>query len=187
MILGNNGTGKTTLSRALKDKRIESISGESINNLNFVVYNVDYVKANFSENENLPGIFTLGKDNIKIENEIKNLEEQKNELLSKIDNNTVSLGSDNKKSSTGMYLVLFKLKVVYEEQFWNIKTKLEGTSLKDYIGPYRSSKEKFCNQLIGEFEKSINNSDVPRKFDELEKDAKKIGSSANLLKALKRI
>lgn len=77
MIFGNNGTGKTTLSRALKDKRIESISGESINNLNFVVYNVDYVKANFSENENLPGIFTLGKDNIKIENEIKNLEEQK--------------------------------------------------------------------------------------------------------------
>ena len=72
-----------------------------------------------------------------------------------------------------MYLVLFKLKVVYEEQFWNIKTKLEGTSLKDYIGPYRSSKEKFCNQLIGKFEKSINNSDVPRKFDELEKDAKK--------------
>lgn len=187
MIFGNNGTGKTTLSRALKDKRIESISGESINNLNFVVYNVDYVKANFSENENLPGIFTLGKDNIKIENEIKNLEEQKNELLSKIDNNTVSLGSDNKKSSTGMYLVLFKLKEVYEEQFWNIKTKLEGTSLKDYIGLYRSSKEKFCNQLIGEFEKSINNSDVPRKFDELEKDAKKIGSSANLLKALKRI
>lgn len=53
-----------------------------------------------------------------------------------------------------MYLVLFKLKVVYEEQFWNIKTKLEGTSLKDYIGPYRSSKEKFCNQLIGEFEKA---------------------------------
>ena len=123
MIFGNNGTGKTTLSRALKDKRIESISGESINNLNFVVYNVDYVKANFSENENLPGIFTLGKDNIKIENEIKNLEEQKNELLSKIDNNTVSLGSDNKKSSTGMYLVLFKLKEVYEEQFWKVLIK----------------------------------------------------------------
>ena len=77
LIFGNNGTGKTTLSRALKDKRIESVSGESINNLNFVVYNVDYVKENFSEKENFPGIFTLGKNNIEIENEIKNLEEKK--------------------------------------------------------------------------------------------------------------
>lgn len=177
LIFGNNGTGKTTLSRALKDKRIESISGESINNLNFVVYNVDYVKANFSENENFPGIFTLGKNNIEIENEIKNLEEKKNELLSKIDNNTGSLGLDNKKSSTGLYLELFKLKDVYEERFWNIKTKLDGSSLKDYIGPYRSSKEKFSNQLISEYEKSINNCDVPRKFDELEKEAKKIDSN----------
>ena len=149
----NNGTGKTTLSRALKDKRIESVSGESINNLNFVVYNVDYVKENFAEKENFPGIFTLGKNNIEIESEIKNLEEKKNELLSKIDNNTGLLGSDNKKSSTGLYLELFKLKDVYEERFWNIKTKLDGSSLKDYIGPYRSSKEKFSNQLISEYEK----------------------------------
>ena len=187
LIFGNNGTGKTTLSRALKDKRIESVSGESINNLNFVVYNVDYVKENFSEKENFPGIFTLGKNNIEIENEIKNLEEKKNELLSKIDNNTGSLGSDNKKSSTGLYLELFKLKDVYEERFWNIKTKLDGSSLKDYIGPYRSSKEKFCNQLISEYEKSINNCDVPRKFDELEKEAKKIDSNQqNIISPIKK-
>lgn len=187
LIFGNNGTGKTTLSRALKDKRIESVSGESINNLNFVVYNVDYVKENFAEKENFPGIFTLGKNNIEIENEIKNLEEKKNELLSKIDNNTGSLGSDNKKSSTGLYLELFKLKDVYEERFWNIKTKLDGSSLKDYIGPYRSSKEKFCNQLISEYEKSINNCDVPRKFDELEKEAKKIDSNQqNIISPIKK-
>lgn len=177
LIFGNNGTGKTTLSRALKDKRIEITSGESINNLNFIVYNIDYVKANFSENENLPGIFTLGKDNIEIENNIKQLEDKINKLQSKIDNCNETLGVDNKKSSTGMYLELFKLKEVYEERFWNIKTKLEGSSLKDYIGPYRSSKEKFCNQLICEYEKSKNDGCVPRKFDELEEEAKKIDSN----------
>ena len=61
---------------------------------------------------------------------------------------------------------------------------LEGSSIKDYIGPYRSSKEKFCNQLICEYEKSKNDGCVPRKFDELKEEAKKIDSNQQTKLAL---
>lgn len=63
-IFGTNGTGKTTISRLLKDNAkypasiLEWVDNSPIPTL---VYNADFVEDNFREDKDIQGVFTLGK------------------------------------------------------------------------------------------------------------------------------
>ena len=67
-IFGANGTGKTTISRIVANSAkfphcLLSWKGETP--LETIVYNRDFVSANFHECDELPGIFTLGDTDAK--------------------------------------------------------------------------------------------------------------------------
>lgn len=87
---GLNGTGKSTISRYLNQinnpsddfKRCDhSISSD--NNVEFIVYNYDFVKNNFQESKQQQGIFTLDTSNTSALNEITNAEKRIQELRNK--------------------------------------------------------------------------------------------------------
>ena len=65
-IYGANGSGKTTISRVLKaPEKYENccITWKNNQKMDILVYNSDFVKEHFSEDEVLKGVFTLGAEN----------------------------------------------------------------------------------------------------------------------------
>ena len=85
---GANASGKTTISRVLEKKK--SNIEWSNTPLECFVYNSDFVEKNFSENNVIKGIFTLGQDNTDIENKISS----KMEEIHKLENNLNSYNSE---------------------------------------------------------------------------------------------
>ena len=74
-IYGSNGSGKTTLTNFLKNtedfeyKECKIIWENSPKEI--LVYNKKFRDDNFSFSKKIPGIFTIGKENIEIKNEIE--------------------------------------------------------------------------------------------------------------------
>lgn len=152
-LFGLNGSGKTTISRYLNyperpeyvDCQLEWENAE----LKCVVFNRDYVRDNFSESS-IPGIFTLGEDNIEIkkqietlDSEISDLNESKNKLQSLV-------GSDN---TTGLKKDLNLLEVSYSDKFWKIKQQIDQdcSSLKLALTGVRNNKENFKVSLLQQY------------------------------------
>jgi len=61
---GSNGSGKTTISSVISGCPTTGaeVSWSSPSPLHTIVYNRDFVNANFGETSKIGGIFTLGKD-----------------------------------------------------------------------------------------------------------------------------
>lgn len=74
---GPNGSGKTTISRALEDPNrfpgTALVWASSKGALGIKVYNSDYVAETLKQAANLPGVFLLGKKNAEIQSEIEEL------------------------------------------------------------------------------------------------------------------
>lgn len=174
LIFGPNGSGKTTISRCFKERSI-TVGGKSENS-NFFVYNIDYINENFHSNNELPGIFTLGQNNIEIENQIKKLEFEIGETQRKIEDDKKLLGPiEDKEFSTGLYSDLSKLKDDFENRVWRKKKELDELSLKKYIGPYKGSKESFSNYLITQYKANKeSNSEKLKEIHDLENEAKQL-------------
>ena len=74
LIYGLNGTGKSTLTNFLYDKKNEEYNSCSIEGLNdeiILVYNQLFIQDNFYESDSLKGIFTLSKENKEAEEKIQ--------------------------------------------------------------------------------------------------------------------
>lgn len=90
---GNNGVGKTTIAREiakmkrpaniLSDGAIEGVTfetGWSHLDYNFLVYNQDFIRDNFRQLENLPGVFMVDEDSIKQEDDVRAKKAEKEEV-----------------------------------------------------------------------------------------------------------
>lgn len=78
---GNNGTGKSTIARAIAGNNgLTWQQGKSATNYNVLVYNQEFVAENFQDYGSLKGVFTIGKLNIEIQNQIAEKGRQKSEL-----------------------------------------------------------------------------------------------------------
>ena len=75
---GNNGTGKTTIARVIDPNNTENgqpadvtwKSGKTAVDYSVLVYNQEFVEANFRDYGKLKGVFTVGEQNIKIQTDI---------------------------------------------------------------------------------------------------------------------
>lgn len=83
---GGNGTGKSTISKAIAqgDSANCKITWAGDIPLERVVYNDDWIKANFAQTEELKGIFTLGEQEINLENQIEEVRERCDTLRKEI-------------------------------------------------------------------------------------------------------
>lgn len=75
---GNNGTGKSTIGKAIKvDNGVEWQPGRSVSDYKVHVYNLDYINANLHSYHNLHGVFTVNEVNVAIQAQVDEKLEQK--------------------------------------------------------------------------------------------------------------
>ena len=94
-IFGANGSGKTTLSRVIANPAVFpacKIRWRNDSSMQTRVYNSDFVERVLHPDAELPGVFTLGDDNVEIEKQIgilrghlSRLESEKNRLYSTLE------------------------------------------------------------------------------------------------------
>jgi len=77
-LFGGNGTGKSTISKAIAqgDSGNCKITWAGDIPLERIVYNDDWIKGNFAQTEELKGIFTLGEEEINLGNQIEEVRER---------------------------------------------------------------------------------------------------------------
>lgn len=76
-IFGPNGSGKTTISRLIANESAEASSKhlcwDENGAIKTYVYNRDFIDANFRHVDNVPGVFTMGKDSVEAQKTISDL------------------------------------------------------------------------------------------------------------------
>lgn len=114
-IYGNNGTGKSTIARELgADRGVVWQEGKSVADYNVLIYNQEFVDANFSNYDNLKGVFTVGEQNIEVQTSVTEKTMQKSEL----DKLAVERTTEKERKETARGTLLGNL----QEDCWN-KTK----------------------------------------------------------------
>lgn len=77
---GKNGAGKSTVARTIKaNSEVKWQSGKSASDYEVLVYDTDFVDANFASYDNLAGVFTVCETNIEVQKKLGELAEQKNQ------------------------------------------------------------------------------------------------------------
>jgi wobble nucleotide-excising tRNase len=152
-IFGSNGTGKTTISRVIAEPKKEQyynckITWDNDNELKALVYNRDFVDANFKSNE-IKGIFTLGENNIAIESKISEARSESESIRNEISRLKKTLNGDN--GNGGKNGELKSLEELIENKCWEQKTKHDA-KLKGAFEGYRNDKKKFKRKVLEERE-----------------------------------
>lgn len=69
---GNNGTGKSTIGRAIKvNSGVTWQEGRFVSDYTVHVYNQEFISANIQNYHNLPGVFTVNEINIAIQQQVE--------------------------------------------------------------------------------------------------------------------
>jgi len=136
LFFGYNGSGKTTISRVLK------------NDFGAIVYNEDFIEENFRNVDKQKGIFTIGKDAGDAKDKIKEANNTKNELQNQIDN---LIGNADKNIEGQKPQKENELKSSWNtivEKLWNIKKDTDTIPLFNCIEGLRRDSIKLANAFI---------------------------------------
>ena len=148
-IFGSNGSGKTTISRVLADSNTYSsctIEWENNTPLSCRVYNTDFVKENFASLGHMPGIFTLGKDEIETKKKITEIKADLVNITQRQKELETELYGDNQ--NVGKQAELDTLKESSKEKFWRLKQKYDKSPIRNGLEGFHGSKDKFFNEII---------------------------------------
>jgi wobble nucleotide-excising tRNase len=110
-IFGNNGTGKTTITRLIENpdeiRFLNSkIEYDETGECNRLIYNQDFVKSNFNNETQLRGIYTFGEESEEKYKQIELLKNKKEELeKSKLykESSIVALKDDSENKKKDLY------------------------------------------------------------------------------------
>lgn len=131
-VFGSNGSGKTTISRVLRSpEQYPNCTVEWENGSAFPckVYNSDFVAENFKDDSDMPGIFTLGKEELETKERIRELEKKIRELDSERTKKSNTLKGTDGKGGKEAELAAFEKK--YTDIFWTRKQRYDSSSLRD--------------------------------------------------------
>ncbi|WP_225372769.1 AAA family ATPase [Klebsiella variicola] len=149
-IYGANGAGKTTISRLIEKPSLSIDS--SINWLNntpvpAMVYNNDFITANFSESKEFQGVFTLGKaEKVQLDRlkELKDERKRHEQLRAKL---IISLDGEDGKPGKNAELISLEAKLV--GRCWEQKVK-HDEYFKGAFAGLRNNKEAFKAKVLQE-------------------------------------
>ena len=130
-IFGLNGSGKTTISRDFTGR-----SKDQNSLFNILVFNVDFVKDNFKNTNEIKGVFTFGKDANIAQGNIKLIKDEIIKNQDSIHNIQQQFEEVNREKDS--------LQQTLYEQCWKIKKDLDNSLLKQSGAPL-NSKEKFAS------------------------------------------
>lgn len=168
-VFGTNGSGKTTISRVLRapdDYSSCAIVWENEKRIPCKVYNSDFVAENFRDDSDMPGIFTLGKEELETKSRIQQIQDALRKLEStQEEKKTLLKGTDGNGGKAGALVALEKK---YTNKFWEQKQKYDSSPIKFGMEGCLSSKERFRSELLNQFS---SNREPPYTFEELSKRA----------------
>lgn len=153
-VYGANGAGKTTISRLITDTSQFpecKVSWRNGHKLHTLVYNRDFVRDNFSENSKLKGIFTLGKQDIDVQNQIVQAKSESESFLAQIAQLKITL--EGAHGDAGKRAELATIEDRFRDECWKLKLK-HNAKLKDALRGFLNDKKAFKERLIQECEKT---------------------------------
>ncbi len=146
-IYGSNGTGKTTISRVIRDYKSDIYRNcklewkDGFHPIARFVYNRDFVKENFDESEEIKGIFTLGKNDKEINDRI---------ITEKAELDKIKHGITTREETLkGKDAELTQCEEDFKERCWTLK-KDYGEVFKEAFKVGRASKANFKERLLKE-------------------------------------
>ncbi|MBS0905540.1 AAA family ATPase [Pantoea dispersa] len=151
-IYGANGAGKTTISRLIEKPSLSIDSSITwLNNtpVPAMIYNNDFITANFSESKEFQGVFTLGKaEKVQLDRlkELKDERKRHEQLRAKL---IISLDGEDGKSGKNAELISLEAKLV--ERCWEQKVKHDKYFKGAFTGS-RNNKEAFKAKVLKEHE-----------------------------------
>lgn len=161
-IFGPNGSGKTTISRLIyNEAQCEDSSVLEWNNgqdIKTYVYNRDFVSKNFKAE--IPGIFTMGTENIEAKNKIDMLNEQIDKYQRKME------GMQEQYDQAQADLDQYESELV--DECWQVKSELPEVLKKHWTGT--NTKAKLKEAVFSKIESLTQNDTLPN-IDELESKA----------------
>lgn len=152
-VFGTNGSGKTTLSRSIAQGAGLTWQGSEAETL---VYNIDFIRDNFRLDQKIPGIFTLGKENVQLRTEIDKL----NEKLSDVDREIDSL-KDSKAQLDERIATLIS---GFETTCWDIRKEQYEKLCPAQKGTLKD-KKKFIQRLL-----QVTKFDLQQSYDDLARE-----------------
>lgn len=164
-IYGNNGSGKTTISRIIRDESKYptcSVKWKDNTKLETLVYNSDFVEENFQPSQEIKGIFTLGKEEVDTQ---KKIDFEKNEI-EKCNKELADIVSNIEKNEDSTRDFISETK----EGFWKVKQSLDKSPIKNALSGVRGKVDDFFNRVLREY--SENKAELKTK-EELEEIAQK--------------
>ena len=164
-IYGNNGSGKTTISRIIRDESKYptcSVKWKDNTKLETLVYNSDFVEENFQPSQEIKGIFTLGKEEVDTQ---KKIDFEKNEI-EKCNKELADIVSNIEKNEDSTRDFISETK----EGFWKVKQSLDKSPIKNALSGVRGKVDDFFNRVLKEY--SENKAELKNK-EELEEISQK--------------
>ncbi|MDF9809184.1 wobble nucleotide-excising tRNase [Aurantimicrobium minutum] len=143
---GANGSGKTTISRALSNYQCfegTSLVWNSVNRvLGIKVYNRDYVDATLTPAGHLPGVFVLGEENAEIRGEIDSLSGPQGSLENAKQSITRFQSSLKQKLSD-----IDAIRSILREAAWAKRNEVP-LPFKEMFNGYNNNKERLLDQVL---------------------------------------
>lgn len=138
---GNNGVGKSTIASAISENDgIEWMEGTPKSNYDVLVYNQEFINRNFSDYNNLPGVFTVHEENIKLQQEINEKKEKKKQI-----NFDIEKATDVLKQKQNIICTLIKS---FQNDCWT-KTTAVRTDFECALDG-KKQKKKFAYAILDE-------------------------------------
>lgn len=110
---GKNGTCKSTIAKAFDDSSVITWkAGTNTTDYKVMVFNEDYIKKNFENLGNLPGVFSISEENIQAQHDITELENKNATITRQIQENRKSYQDNEQKIKTN--------DTSCEEACWNV-------------------------------------------------------------------
>ena len=142
---GKNGTGKSTIARAIADDAgITWSMGHSSGSFDVLVYDADFRSANLQNYDNLAGVFTISEQNISIQNQVT---KKRDELSVQQKLHETSVEEIKKLKAD-----LEELKTTFQNDVWERAREIRENFDKTQEG--RKQKRTFAEEVLAVSRKS---------------------------------
>ena len=162
---GNNGTGKSTLAKAIKTGiGVSYAPGKSAADYLPLVYDQDFINTNMPSYHGIPGVYTMTKANAEVQSQIDEKTEKQSEA--KKTSSAAATEMENKKKTQTV------LKNQFYKDCWE-KTNAIRSNYDKTQDKYRRSKQNFTEELLRHDPIEHDLTELSRTYDSVYSDTAK--------------
>ena len=136
---GGNGTGKSTIAKAIKAKKDITWDSPDSEALRLMVFNEDYIRDNIQSYGNIPGVFTLTEEDANVRKQLDAATKKKTE--------TEGVLKKAEATASGIINQEFSFGKKYWSLVWNKTLQWTKTDFPKATSGFGNSKEKFFKEL----------------------------------------